>query len=222
MLFVSSSDSFSCLFLTLFLCHHPSLSLSLILPSLPPSLSFRWAGCCRLQVRGTPQPMKNECRRAPWLWWTSPYVGLSLFSIWLPPEKPPYTTHTQCTHTHKSGKRSGPNICLVEGRGCARVNTRSRGPFVCVRMCLCTHIITQMWFVFEIIFRGIHYSDMTLKEVQWKVDWRLVKWSETICRHLTREDKTLSRSHRVYMCVCLSKALCVCYLLCEQLWESGG
>lgn len=28
------------------------------------SLPLRWAGCCGLQVCGTPQPMKNECRRA--------------------------------------------------------------------------------------------------------------------------------------------------------------
>lgn len=59
MLLVSSSDSSSCLFLTLCLCHHFSHS------SLPPSFPLRWAGCCRLQVCGTPQPMKNECRRAP-------------------------------------------------------------------------------------------------------------------------------------------------------------
>jgi len=123
----------------------------------PPSLPLRWAGCCRLQVRGTPQPMKNDCRRAPWLWWTSPYVGLSLFSIWLPPEKMPRYTHTRThthtnthTHTHtciarthKSGKRSGPNIYLVEGRGCARVNTRSRGPFcLCVHACVCVCVLT--------------------------------------------------------------------------------
>lgn len=91
----------------------PTTSVSPLLSFLPPSfppapafclwllfmivsytlLSLRWAGC-RLQVRRTPQPMKNECRRAPWLWWTSPYVALSLFSIWLPPEKPAQHTHT--------------------------------------------------------------------------------------------------------------------------------
>lgn len=76
------------------------LSFSVTISFFPPSLPLRWAGCCRLQVRGTPQPMKNECRRAPWLWWTSPYVGLSLFSIWLPPEKPPCDTHTPSAHTH--------------------------------------------------------------------------------------------------------------------------
>lgn len=45
-----------------------SLCLPLVLSLLrspPPSLPLRWASCCRLQVRGTPQPMKNDCRRAP-------------------------------------------------------------------------------------------------------------------------------------------------------------
>lgn len=108
----------------LLLCFSCHLSFSRSSLSLP-SLSFSQVGCCfRLQVRRTPQPMKNECRRTPWLWWTSPYVGLSLFSVWLPPEKCPAThtyTHTHGACTHTSSKRSGPNICLVERRGCARV-----------------------------------------------------------------------------------------------------
>lgn len=90
----SCGDSTSCLFLTLFLCRHLSFSSSLS------SLFLRWACCCRLQVRGTPQPMKNECLCSLWLWWTSPCVSLSLFSIWLPPKKTALRhTYTQFAHT---------------------------------------------------------------------------------------------------------------------------
>lgn len=31
-----------------------------------------------------PQQLKNERRRAGWLWWTSPLAALSFFSVWLP------------------------------------------------------------------------------------------------------------------------------------------
>lgn len=31
-----------------------------------------------------PQRLKNERRRAGWLWWTSPLPALSFFSVWLP------------------------------------------------------------------------------------------------------------------------------------------
>lgn len=31
-----------------------------------------------------PQRLKNEWRRAGWLWWTSPLPALSFFSVWLP------------------------------------------------------------------------------------------------------------------------------------------
>lgn len=90
----SCGDSTSCLFLTLFLCRHLSFSSSLA------SLFLRWACCCRLQVRGTPQPMKNDCLCSLWLWWTSPCVSLSLFSIWLPPKKTALRhTYTQYAHT---------------------------------------------------------------------------------------------------------------------------
>lgn len=120
------------------------LPLPLILLSLSPAFCFRWACCCRLQVFGTPQPMKNECLCTLWLWWTSPYVSLSLFSIWLPPKKLPCDTHTRSMHTQKWRTLWTKYLsCWRKRLRLARCVVKSASLSVHTRVCVCFWDWTQ-------------------------------------------------------------------------------
>lgn len=132
--------------------------LSLVLPSL--SLSLSQVGWL-LQVAGAQDPSANE------KWVPSCAVTLmnlavrrpiTLLHLASPGKTALRHTHTRtCTvHAHTRSKCSGPNICLVEGRGCARVaQTHGQEGLFCLCVLVCIHITPQLWSGFEIIFRYI-------------------------------------------------------------------